>query len=63
VYSRPLEKECMAHYILTPMGSHGDVLPFLKIAQGLQARGHGVFLITAASFEPLVRARRKSLTR
>jgi rhamnosyltransferase subunit B len=46
----------MAHYILTPMGSHGDVLPFLKIAQGLQARGHGVFLITAASFEPLVRA-------
>lgn len=36
--------------LLTPVGSHGDVLPFLGLGRALAARGHEVVLVTAAPF-------------
>lgn len=39
--------------LLTPVGSHGDVLPFLHLGRTLAARGHEVVLISAAPFAPL----------
>ena len=36
--------------LLTPVGSHGDVLPFLEIGRALARRGHEVTLVTAAPF-------------
>lgn len=35
------------------MGSAGDVHPFIGVGKALQARGHEVFMITSAFFEPL----------
>ncbi|MCC7508500.1 MAG: glycosyltransferase [Planctomycetes bacterium] len=42
--------------LLFPMGSHGDVHPFLGLGRALQARNHEVFIITSAYFETAVRA-------
>lgn len=36
--------------LLTPVGSHGDVLPFLALGRTLAARGHEVILLAAAPF-------------
>ena len=36
--------------LLTPVGTHGDVLPFLELGRALAARGHEVVLVTAAPF-------------
>jgi UDP:flavonoid glycosyltransferase YjiC (YdhE family) len=41
----------MAHFLLTPFGSAGDVNPFLWLGRHLQARGHEVEMITAPMFE------------
>ena len=41
----------MAHYLLTPFGSAGDVNPFLWMGRLLQARGHQVEIITAPMFQ------------
>lgn len=38
------------HFILTPVGSSGDVHPFVGIGRALRARGHDVTLITAEPF-------------
>jgi UDP:flavonoid glycosyltransferase YjiC (YdhE family) len=43
--------------IMTPVGSAGDVLPFLAIGRELRARGHRVTVITA---EPFGEAARRS---
>ncbi|HTX65155.1 MAG TPA: nucleotide disphospho-sugar-binding domain-containing protein [Opitutaceae bacterium] len=44
------------HFILTPVGSAGDVNPFLWIAHGLRARGQAVTLILTPPFDELARA-------
>jgi UDP:flavonoid glycosyltransferase YjiC (YdhE family) len=41
----------MAHYLLTPFGSAGDVNPFLWMGRLLQARGHDVEVITTPMFQ------------
>jgi rhamnosyltransferase subunit B len=41
--------------LLIPLGSSGDVNPFVAIGQALVARGHRVTMITAAHYEPLAR--------
>ncbi len=38
------------HFLFTPVGSSGDVHPFLGIAQALQQRGHDVTVISAETF-------------
>ena len=40
----------MAHFLLTPIGSSGDVHPFIGIGRALRIRGHDVTMITAAPF-------------
>ena len=40
----------MAHFLLTPVGSSGDVHPFVGIGRALRARGHDVTLITSEPF-------------
>jgi rhamnosyltransferase subunit B len=41
-------------FVLTPVGSAGDVHPFVGIGRGLAARGHEVVVATAAPFEATV---------
>jgi rhamnosyltransferase subunit B len=36
--------------VLLPVGSHGDVHPFIGLGQGLLARGHRVSMITSETF-------------
>ena len=45
----------MANILLMPVGSHGDVHPFVALGQALQARGHEATLITSAYFEALAK--------
>ena len=40
----------MAHFLLTPVGSSGDVHPFIGIGRTLLARGHDVTILTAEPF-------------
>ena len=40
----------MPHFLLTPVGSHGDVHPFVALGKGLLARGHRVTMITGEPF-------------
>ncbi len=40
----------MAHFLLTPVGSSGDVHPFVGIGRALRERGHDVTLLTAEPF-------------
>jgi rhamnosyltransferase subunit B len=40
----------MPHFLLTPVGSHGDVHPFVALGKGLLARGHRVTMITSEPF-------------
>ena len=44
------------HAILNPVGSHGDVHPFVGLGRELLARGHSVTLVTAEPFRPLAEA-------
>jgi UDP:flavonoid glycosyltransferase YjiC (YdhE family) len=41
--------------LLVPVGSHGDVHPFLGIGQTLLSRGHRVTMFTNGLFEPLAK--------
>ncbi|MBI3831301.1 MAG: glycosyltransferase [Planctomycetes bacterium] len=41
--------------LLLPVGSHGDVHPFMGIGKELKARGHDVTMITNGYFEPIAR--------
>ena len=41
--------------LIYPMGSFGDVHPFIGVGKALQARGHEVFIITSGYFEDLVK--------
>ena len=38
------------HYILTPLGSSGDVFPYLGIGRELRRRGHDVTVLAAEPF-------------
>jgi rhamnosyltransferase subunit B len=40
--------------LLTPIGSHGDVHPFVGMGMELSRRGHRVIVITYEHFQPLV---------
>src|SRR5262245_6449013 len=40
----------MTHFLLVPVGSHGDVHPFVAIGGGLRRRGHRVTMITSEPF-------------
>jgi len=40
----------VAHFLLTPVGSSGDVHPFIGIGRVLRTRGHDVTIVTAAPF-------------
>src|SRR5262249_14587434 len=42
--------------LLVPLGSSGDVHPFLGIGLALRDRGHDVTVLTAAYFEKLIRS-------
>jgi UDP:flavonoid glycosyltransferase YjiC (YdhE family) len=42
-------------FILTPVGSAGDVHPFVGIGRALKARGHEVIVLTAGPFRNVVR--------
>lgn len=44
----------MAHYLLLPYGSGGDVNPFIWLGKRLQARGHEVTLMTVPQFREFV---------
>jgi UDP:flavonoid glycosyltransferase YjiC (YdhE family) len=41
--------------LLSPIGSGGDVLPFIRLGMALKARGHDVTVITTSLYEPLAR--------
>lgn len=41
------------HVLLAPVGSHGDVHPFIGLGLGLQARGHRITLIASEMFGEL----------
>jgi UDP:flavonoid glycosyltransferase YjiC (YdhE family) len=38
------------HFLLTPIGSSGDVHPFIGIGRALRSRGHDVTMVTAEPF-------------
>jgi len=40
----------MAHFLLTPVGSSGDVHPFVGIGRALRARGHDATLLASEPF-------------
>jgi UDP:flavonoid glycosyltransferase YjiC (YdhE family) len=42
-------------FVLTPVGSAGDVHPFVGIGRALRARGHEVVVLTAGPFAEVVR--------
>lgn len=44
----------MAHFLLLPVGSHGDVHPFVGLGVGLRGRGHEVTVVTAEPFRGVV---------
>jgi rhamnosyltransferase subunit B len=44
----------VAHFLLTPVGSSGDVHPFIGIGRTLRARGHDVTIVTAEPFRVLI---------
>jgi rhamnosyltransferase subunit B len=45
----------MARFVLVPVGSHGDVHPFVGLGVELKRRGHDVLVITNGHFESLIR--------
>jgi UDP:flavonoid glycosyltransferase YjiC (YdhE family) len=44
------------NYLIMPLGSHGDVHPFLGIASTLRSRGHSVKVIASAYYDSLIAA-------
>jgi rhamnosyltransferase subunit B len=41
-------------FVMTPVGSSGDVHPFIGLGRALRARGHEVVIVTAGAFEQVV---------
>src|SRR5439155_27158104 len=46
----------MAHFLLTPVGSSGDVHPFVGIGRALRGRGHDVTMVTSEPFRGISEA-------
>ena len=46
--------DILMRFILTPVGSAGDVHPFVGIGRALKARGHEVIVLTAGPFGEVV---------
>lgn len=46
----------MARIVLACAGSHGDLFPYLGLAQGLAARGHTPIVATSPVYRPIVAA-------
>lgn len=46
----------MAHFLLCPFGSGGDVFPFIGIGRSLLAQGHRVTVVSMDTFENAIRA-------
>lgn len=44
------------HVLIPCLGSHGDVLPYLALAQALKARGHAPVLYANPHFVPTIEA-------
>jgi UDP:flavonoid glycosyltransferase YjiC (YdhE family) len=44
------------HFILSPLGSDGDVLPYLGLGATLRRRGHGATLVAAEDYQPRAEA-------
>jgi rhamnosyltransferase subunit B len=42
-------------FLMTPVGSSGDVHPYIGIGRALRARGHDVVIVAAGSFEDVIR--------
>ena len=42
------------HFVMTPVGSSGDVHPYIGIGRALRARGHDVVIVTSGAFEQVV---------
>ena len=42
------------HFVLSPLGSAGDVYPFIGLGLSLQARGHDVTLVSAGNFREVI---------
>ncbi|MDB6120085.1 MAG: glycosyl transferase family 28 [Verrucomicrobiaceae bacterium] len=53
---QPWHSKAMAHFLLCPFGSGGDVFPFIGIGRELRARGHRVTLVSMDTFEDAIRA-------
>src|SRR5579871_4685984 len=45
----------LVRYLIVTLGSLGDLLPFLTIAEALVARGHEVSVAGSSHFEPYVK--------
>jgi UDP:flavonoid glycosyltransferase YjiC (YdhE family) len=41
-------------FVMTPVGSSGDVHPFIGLGRALRSRGHDVVIVTAGTFEQVV---------
>ena len=41
-------------FVMTPVGSSGDVHPFVGIGRALKARGHEVIVLSAGPFRDIV---------
>jgi UDP:flavonoid glycosyltransferase YjiC (YdhE family) len=41
-------------FVMTPVGSSGDVHPYIGIGRALRARGHDVVIVTSGAFEQVV---------
>ena len=48
--------QCRMQFVVSALGSAGDVHPFIAISQALQARGHRVQMIASPYFEARIRA-------
>jgi UDP:flavonoid glycosyltransferase YjiC (YdhE family) len=51
----PTNEVISMNILLNPIGSGGDVLPFIRLGMALKARGHDVTVITTSLYEPLAR--------
>ncbi len=44
------------HYLMTALGSYGDVLPLVGLAQAMRGRGHQATVIANPHFQPIIEA-------